>query len=281
MCSGRVDLSFVFRAFSKGLDGVFIGGCHFNECHYLTEGNYHALAMVLFAKRLLRQLGLNPDRLRMEQTSAGEGIRFAEIMNDFSRQVRELGPLGHGQGENLDPQVLKRDLGAVNRMIPYLRLLLAEKLTVSRRAEAAYRDFFESEEFEKIFQVMVVENLEKARAREGERQARAEAVDLEMVDRILDRHPARESSLIRVLMEIQHHNRWLPGPALRRVSERLSVPLSRVMQVATFYKTFSLVPRGRHEVRVCTGISCHLRGSGQILDKLQEATGASPGGNEG
>ena len=102
MCSGRVDLSFVLRAFSNGTDGVFIGGCHLNECHYITDGNHHAFGMVQLCKKLLECIGVNPERLRIEQMSAGEGIRFAEIMNDFSRKLRELGPLGKAEGIDAD-----------------------------------------------------------------------------------------------------------------------------------------------------------------------------------
>ena len=61
MCSGRVDLSFIFRAFAKGADGVFIGGCHLNDCHYDPEGNYDALGNTLMAKRILEHVGVNPE----------------------------------------------------------------------------------------------------------------------------------------------------------------------------------------------------------------------------
>jgi len=94
MCSGRVDLSFVLKAFSNGIDGVFIGGCILNECNYITHGNYHALNIVLLAKRLMEHIGLNPDRLRIEFISSGEGNLFAEVMDEFSSKVKELGPLG-------------------------------------------------------------------------------------------------------------------------------------------------------------------------------------------
>jgi len=70
MCSGRVDLSFVLRAFSNGMDGVFIGGCHLNECHYITDGNHHAYSMVQICKKLMQHIGLNPERLRIEQMYA-------------------------------------------------------------------------------------------------------------------------------------------------------------------------------------------------------------------
>ena len=89
MCSGRVDLEFIFRAFAKKADGVFIGGCHLNDCHYNPEGNYDALGNSLVAKRILENVGVNPERLRLEWVSAGEGIRFAEVMNEFVGQDQE------------------------------------------------------------------------------------------------------------------------------------------------------------------------------------------------
>jgi len=102
-------------------------------------------------------------------------------------------------------------------------------------------------------------------------------MDVEKVDRIIDEHGAEASSLIQVLLELQAENHWLPREALSRVAERLSVPLSRVRHIATFYKAFSLVPKGRHEVHVCMGTACHVRGSARILDKVKDATGIQPG----
>jgi NADH-quinone oxidoreductase subunit E len=97
------------------------------------------------------------------------------------------------------------------------------------------------------------------------------------LEQIIARHRGKPGSLIRVLIEIQHANRWLPKEALARVAEALDVPLSRVMQIATFYKTFSLKPKGRHEVHVCTGSSCHLRGAGRLLAEVQRLLGVRPG----
>src|SRR4030043_1839493 len=83
MCSGRVDLEFVLRAFSNGMDGVFIGGCRLNECNYITHGNYNALNMVLLCRKIMEQIGLNPDSIRTEFMYSAEGSRFAETVNDF------------------------------------------------------------------------------------------------------------------------------------------------------------------------------------------------------
>ncbi len=101
------------------------------------------------------------------------------------------------------------------------------------------------------------------------------------VDEIIARHRGRPGSLIRVLIEIQHENRWLPRQVLARVAEALDVPLSRVMQIATFYKTFSLKPKGRHEIHVCTGTSCHVRGAPGLLAAVQKLIGIKPGQTDG
>jgi len=102
-------------------------------------------------------------------------------------------------------------------------------------------------------------------------------MDLEDVDRIIDGHHAEASALIQVLLEIQSTFHWLPQGALARVCERLDVPMSRVLHIATFYKAFSLVPKGRHEVHVCMGTACHVRGATRILETMQDLTGIHAG----
>jgi len=103
------------------------------------------------------------------------------------------------------------------------------------------------------------------------------ALDLAAIDRIIDRHGAEPSALIQVMLEIQAEHHWLPQPALQRVAERLRVPESRIRHIATFYKAFSLVPKGRHEIHVCVGTACHVRGAGRVLDTLKDLTGIAPG----
>lgn len=102
-------------------------------------------------------------------------------------------------------------------------------------------------------------------------------MNIDAVDLIIERHGGEASSLIQVLLEIQNEYHWLPKAALHRVSERLDVPRSQVLHVATFYKVFSLVPKGRHEVHVCMGTACHVRGASRVLDKVKELTGIGPG----
>jgi len=102
-------------------------------------------------------------------------------------------------------------------------------------------------------------------------------MDSEKIDRIIDKHRGEASSLIQILLEIQSKNHWLPKEAIERVSQKLDVPLSRIQHIATFYKAFSLVPKGRHEVHVCMGTACHVRGAARVLDTVQDLTGIKPG----
>jgi len=93
MCSGRVDPQFILDAFSKGADGVLIGGCHPGDCHYM-EGNYKALRRVQLLKRMLKQMNIEEHRFRLEWISASEGERVRTVMNEMTEHVRKLGPLG-------------------------------------------------------------------------------------------------------------------------------------------------------------------------------------------
>jgi NADH-quinone oxidoreductase subunit E len=102
-------------------------------------------------------------------------------------------------------------------------------------------------------------------------------MDIERIDGIIDKHQGEAGSLIQILLEIQSENHWLPRESLERVSEKLQVPISRIQHIATFYKAFSLVPKGRHEVHICMGTACHIRGATRVLDTVQDLTGIKPG----
>jgi len=93
MCSGRVDPQFILDALSKGADGVLIGGCHPGDCHYV-EGNYKALRRFRMLKRLLADMGVEEERVRLEWISAAEGDKVKRVINEMVEQIRELGPLG-------------------------------------------------------------------------------------------------------------------------------------------------------------------------------------------
>jgi F420-non-reducing hydrogenase iron-sulfur subunit len=92
MCSGRVDPQFVLDAFAHGADGVLIGGCHPGDCHYV-EGNYKTLRRYHLLKRVLRDLGIEEQRLRLEWIAASEGEKVSKTINEMVEQVRVLGPL--------------------------------------------------------------------------------------------------------------------------------------------------------------------------------------------
>jgi coenzyme F420-reducing hydrogenase delta subunit/Fe-S-cluster-containing hydrogenase component 2 len=153
MCSGRVDLEFVLRAFSNGMDGVFIGGCRLDECNYTTHGNYHALNMVLLCKRIMEYIGLNPERLRIAFMSSAEGTAFAEVMNEFGKKVKELGPLG--QVESVDQNELTSRLAQVRKLVPYIKMVKTEKLASHLVNPEEYDKFFTIDEIDELLSTVV------------------------------------------------------------------------------------------------------------------------------
>ena len=157
MCSGRVDLEFILRAFANGQDGVFVGGCRLGECNYVTQGNFDALGNTLLTKKILEHIGLNPERLNIAFMNASDGILLANSINEFSATVKELGPTGKGEG--LDIERLKFKLNALRKLVPYLRLVERERLRVPVRSEQSYREFFASDDFNRLFEELVVDKL--------------------------------------------------------------------------------------------------------------------------
>ena len=157
MCSGRVDLKFVLKAFLNGADGVFVGGCHLNDCHYNPEGNYDALIMSKLCTKILSRAGINTDRFRLEWVSAGEGIRFAEIMNAFSKRVKELGPLGSSEG--LEKKDLSFHLEAALKLVPYIKLVERERLRLPDRSEFGVEAFLDSGDLDTIFEQTIGDKL--------------------------------------------------------------------------------------------------------------------------
>ncbi len=90
MCSGRVDPTFIIKAFEAGADGVLIAGCHPGDCHYIG-GNYKTIRRISLLHNMLEQLGIEKERLRLEWVSASEGAKFAGIVNNFTERLKELG----------------------------------------------------------------------------------------------------------------------------------------------------------------------------------------------
>jgi F420-non-reducing hydrogenase iron-sulfur subunit len=91
MCSSRVDPLFVLRAYLRGADGILLGGCHPGDCHY-QRGNYFARRRFAMVKKMLQELGLEPERLRLSWVSASEGQRFRQVVTEFTEHLRKLGP---------------------------------------------------------------------------------------------------------------------------------------------------------------------------------------------
>jgi coenzyme F420-reducing hydrogenase delta subunit len=157
MCSGRVDLEFILRAFSNGQDGVFIGGCRLGECNYITHGNYDALGNVYLCKKIMEHLGLNPERIMIDFMSSAEGTHFAETVNGFSNKVKSLGAMGESEG--LDKDALKLKLEAARKIVPYIRLVERERLRAPAKSKDLYHDFFTSDEFNRLFHESIGDNL--------------------------------------------------------------------------------------------------------------------------
>ena len=102
-------------------------------------------------------------------------------------------------------------------------------------------------------------------------------MDTARIEQIIDSHRSEAGALIQILLDIQNELHWLPREALEMVGEKLQVPMSRIQHTATFYKAFSLVPKGRHEINICVGTACHVRGAPRVLEVVQNITGLLPG----
>jgi NADH-quinone oxidoreductase subunit E len=97
-------------------------------------------------------------------------------------------------------------------------------------------------------------------------------------ENILAKHgPHNETALISILQEIQREERYLPREVLEYVAHKMDLPLSRVYTIATFYKSFSLTPKGRHQMKVCTGTACHIKGAGQNCEEIERRLGIKEG----
>ncbi len=153
MCSGRVDPEIILDSFLYGADGVFIGGCHLGDCHYV-EGNYYAEKKIEMARRLLKEAGVEPERLRLEWVSASEGERFAATISEFTEEIKEMGQI------ELD----KEEMGAVCMAAADYRLrILATKERELLEEGNKYGEVFTQHEMDRLLDDMVREEYEAKR----------------------------------------------------------------------------------------------------------------------
>jgi coenzyme F420-reducing hydrogenase delta subunit len=161
MCSSRIEPSIILEMFIQGIDGVFIGGCHFGDCHYM-EGNYHTVYRIEMTKSLLKRVGLNPERLRLEWVSASESVRFAEIMKDMTQKIKNLGP-SPISGKSPDLKVLEQLLIARDAANDFrLRLLCGKAYNIIEKGNV-YNKNIEDERFEGILNEIIEEEMLRQR----------------------------------------------------------------------------------------------------------------------
>ncbi len=101
--------------------------------------------------------------------------------------------------------------------------------------------------------------------------------ELSKIDQIIDRYGSNKEAIIQILLDAQTEARWLSRAILERVSKKLGIPLNHVYNITTFYKHYSLLPKGRHSIEVCLGTACHIRGAVRLLDRVSQAIGVGPG----
>lgn len=105
----------------------------------------------------------------------------------------------------------------------------------------------------------------------------ARQVDIEKINTILNSYPAEKRYILAMMQDVQGEFKYLPRDGLELIASRADVPLSRVYSMATFYKAFSLVPKGRINFKVCDGTACHIKGSNVLIDQIYQHLGIKPG----
>lgn len=155
MCSGRLDPAIVLEMLIQGADGVFIGGCHLGDCHYI-KGNYYAEKRFLMTKKLLTKTGLNPERLQLKWISASEGQLFADTMKEITEKIASLGP-SPVSGSNPDLDILEQLLIIRNVAEDYrMRVLIGKGISLIDEHNV-YNEQLDSERFEELLNNAVEE----------------------------------------------------------------------------------------------------------------------------
>ncbi|UCE80433.1 MAG: hydrogenase iron-sulfur subunit [Methanobacteriota archaeon] len=157
MCSARVSPHLVLDLFEAGADGVLIGGCHLNDCHYMT-GNFHTEKRVGLMKRLLREAGIEEARLRLEWISASEGEKFSKVVTEFTEEIRRL-----GTSRVLTDDMMKvRAASADNASETFrLKALIGKEFNLLNKGNA-YGDKLDPEKLGRIIDTAVVDEFERA-----------------------------------------------------------------------------------------------------------------------
>lgn len=149
MCSTRIDPYILISIFRKGADGVFVGGCHLGDCHYIT-GNYHTQNKIALTKRLLKEAGFDPNRLHLEWVSASEGERFSKVVTEFTEQLRELGP-SPVTGDSQNQQLLDNLKAAESAALEFrLRALVGKEYKITTEGNV-YGEVKDEEEWNVMF----------------------------------------------------------------------------------------------------------------------------------
>jgi len=157
MCSTRISPHLVLDIFRAGADGVLLGGCHLNDCHYIS-GNFYTEKRVRLMMRLLEDAGVEPARLRLEWVSASEGEKFSKVVTDFTEQVRKLGPSKVKKDNVLASKVAAAD-GASETF--RLRALVGKELNLETKGNV-YGNKLEKTELEKLIDQATKEEFERS-----------------------------------------------------------------------------------------------------------------------
>ena len=155
MCSGRVDPAMVIDSYLHGADGVFVGACLRGECHYST-GNLEAEGKMLLTQKILKQMGINPDRLAMRWMSSAEGAKFVRFATEFQETIKELGPMG--QSEGIDIEEIKLKLTAAKSVVETKKV----RWVLGKRTEFIndgnlYGEIFTEHEINRLFEEVVLD----------------------------------------------------------------------------------------------------------------------------
>ncbi len=176
MCSTRISPHLVLNLFEAGADGILIGGCHLNDCHYIS-GNFHTEKRARLMNKLLEMTGIEPKRLRLEWVSASEGEKFSKVVTEFTDTVKKLGPSKVGKDELLRAKTAAAD-GASETF--RIKALVGKELNLETKGNV-YGDTRSKDDLEKIVDKSAEEEFERSLIFELSRQQPRSAKDLSKI----------------------------------------------------------------------------------------------------